>query len=48
MDSAKRASMAFGPALNVCVCRVTFGPSLSAKMPFSTPTSAVAWVMFGK
>ena len=40
--------MAAGPALKVFGSSVTFEPSFSAKMPFSTPTSAGAWVMFGK
>src|SRR5256885_13993724 len=42
----KTASAAAGPALNVSV----FGarPRCLAKIPFSTPTSAVACVMLGK
>ena len=44
----KSASIAAGPALNVLVSSLTLAPSFSAKMPFSTPTIAVAWVMFGK
>ena len=43
----RSASTAAGPALNVCVFRVS-APRALAKMPFSTPTIAVAWVTFGK
>ena len=48
MASANSASTASPPALNVDVSSVTLSPSASARMPFSTPTSAVAWVTFGK
>ena len=48
MASANRASTASPPALNVDVSSVTSSPSASARMPLSTPTSAVAWVTFGK
>ncbi len=48
MASAFSASMAALPALKVEVFRVTLSPRALAKMPFSTPTSAVAWVMLGK
>lgn len=42
------ASIASPPALKVWVVSVTSSPRCSAKVPFSTPTSAGAWVMFGK
>ena len=42
------ASEADEPALNVAVSSVTLGPRFLAKRPLSTPTIAVAWVMFGK
>src|SRR6185503_7783747 len=34
--------------LNVLVSSFTLGPRASAKIPFPTPTRAVAWVTFGK
>ena len=45
--SAKSASIASGPALNVEVVSVV-SPSFSSKRPCSTPTRAGAWVTFGK
>src|SRR5438105_5613672 len=48
MAPENRASVAALPALKVAVFRSTFGPSLSAKMPFSTPAMAAAWVTLGK
>jgi hypothetical protein len=48
MAPEKIASTAAGPALKVLVWSVTSGPSFSARMPFSIPTSPAAWVMFGK
>jgi len=44
----KSASTAAGPALNVAVVSLTFAPRFLAKMPDSTPTMAVAWVMLRK
>jgi hypothetical protein len=44
----KIASTTSPPALKVWVVRVTSLPSLSAKMPRSMPTMAVACVTFGK
>jgi hypothetical protein len=41
------ASTAAGPALNVLSSSLS-GPRAAWKMPFSTPTMAVAWVTFGK
>ncbi len=37
-----------GPALKVAVISVTFEPRSRAKIPRSTPSNAVACVMFGK
>src|SRR5579883_2092574 len=48
MAPEKIACTSAGPALNVAVLSVTFGPSAWLKMPSWTPTSAVAWVRFGK
>ena len=42
------ASVAAPPALKMLVLRLTSGPSLSAKIPFSTPAMAAAWVTLGK
>ena len=44
---AKIAVTTSGPALKVFVSSL-LAPSFSAKIPFSTPTIAVAWVTFGK
>ena len=48
MASANSASEASVPELKVEVSSVTFGARCSLKIPLPTPTSAVAWVMFGK
>ena len=49
MASANSASTASGPALKVEVSSFDVGAEvLLAKMPFSTPTRAGAWVTFGK
>ena len=48
MASANSASEASVPVLKVLVSRVTLSANFSSKMPLPTPTSAVAWVMFGK
>src|SRR6478672_11709464 len=48
MAPENSASVAAPPALNRAVLRSTSGPSLSAKIPFSTPAMAAAWVTLGK
>jgi hypothetical protein len=48
MAPENSASVAAPPALKIEVFRSTSGPSLSAKMPFSTPAMAAAWVTLGK
>ena len=48
MAPENRASVAAPPALKSVVFRLTSGPSLSAKIPFSTPAMAEAWVTLGK
>src|SRR2546421_11965554 len=44
----KSASTAAGPALNVDVFRVTFGPRKRAKILFLRPTMADPWVTLAK
>ena len=47
MAPESSASMAAGPALKVVVSSLV-SPSASWKVPFFTPSTAEAWVTFGK